>query len=80
METDSRELKDTTMLWFTFILSLVIYAWIGFMWIFYNIATNAAVGASYQTIGFFAIETVILESLIGATGTAVVAYRMSGGS
>ena len=73
-------MKDTTILWFTFLLSLVIYAWIGLMWVFYNIATNAAVGASYQTIGSFAVETVILESLIGATGTAVVAYRVSGGS
>lgn len=58
----------------------MIYAWIGFMWVFYNIATNSAVGESYQTIGSFAIETVILQSLIGATSTAVVAHRVSGRS
>ena len=58
----------------------MIYAWSGFMWIFYNIATNTGVEESYQTVGSFVIETIILMSLIGATGTAMVAYRRSGGS
>ena len=58
-------------------MSLTIYAFLGIMWILINNAIASDVSASIEITGSFALKTVLFESLIGATGTAFMAYRVS---
>jgi hypothetical protein len=61
----------------TFLLSLMVYSWIGFLWVLYNGLFASGTGQPLVTASN--IQTVVFVSVLGALVTAFIAYMMERG-
>ena len=74
-------MKHITISLLLFLVSLMVYSWIGFLWVLYN-SYFASIGTTTtnlnQTLASN-IQTIVFLSVIGALVTGIVAYVLERG-